>query len=331
MFTWRVIATEQGRDWVAYAEAAERLVSGGPLYSRSLGDPTLASYLYPPPLAALWAVGIGPAGLLIVKLAALLGLAPLGALLAGPVDGRTRIAGGFALVALGLAATPVVYDLVLGNVMTLYVGAIGLAVARRGWSGATLLGVVCAVALKPFVGPFLLWLLLRRRGDALRTVAVGLGVSALAAVVIGPGRYLEYVEALPRMLTIAHPFTGNVGLITSSPFAAATGLVIAYAAAIVAASPRLAEPAGAAIALGVTLAAQPTIGFNYSGVLLPAVAVLWLVDRRVAVVAGIVTPIVVLVSPVLAGALIAAVALAAGRQAVARSSVNPEAATSVEA
>ena len=119
IFTWPVIGAEQGRDWVAYAQAAQRLRVGGPLYTWVLSDPAQGLYLYPPPLAALWAAGLGPVGLMLAKLAAILGLAPLGAALVGPAAPRRRIASAIALTALGLAAAPVVYDLVLGNVMTL--------------------------------------------------------------------------------------------------------------------------------------------------------------------------------------------------------------------
>ena len=46
--------------------------------------------------------------------------------------------------------------------MALYVGAVAVSVARPGWLGATPLGVVCAVALKPVIGPYLVWLALKR-------------------------------------------------------------------------------------------------------------------------------------------------------------------------
>ena len=42
--------------------------------------------------------------------------------------------------------------------MALYVGAIAISLARRGWLGSLLLGLVLAAALKPFVGTYLLWL-----------------------------------------------------------------------------------------------------------------------------------------------------------------------------
>ena len=62
-----------------------------------------------------------------------------------------------------------------------------ISVARPGWLGSTPLGVVCAIALKPAIGPYLVWLAIRRPRDFLRTLAVGLAVSAVFAVVVGPG------------------------------------------------------------------------------------------------------------------------------------------------
>ena len=45
------------------------------------------------------------------------------------------------------------------------------------------------------------------------------------------------------------------------------------------------------------LLAQPSIGFNYAGLLLPAVVALWSVDRVAGFIAVLVVPIVTVVSP----------------------------------
>ena len=94
----------------------------------------------------------------------------------------------------------------------------------------------------------------------------------------GPGRYLEYLAALPQMTTVARDFTGNVGLVTVSPIAAYLGIGVAWIAAALAGR-RLDLRRGAAIAISAMVLAQPTIGFNYAGLLLPAMALLWGRDR----------------------------------------------------
>ena len=58
------------------------------------------------------------------------------------------------IVAGALLWPPNLHDLVLGNVMALYVGALSVVVARRGWLGAAPLGIVLALAAKPAILPF---------------------------------------------------------------------------------------------------------------------------------------------------------------------------------
>ena len=133
--------------------------------------------------------------------------------------------------------------------------------------------------------------------------------SAVIAIVVGPGRYVEYLEALPRMTTLATSFTGNLGLVTLSPTIALVGLVFAWVIAAFAAA-RMDERRGAAVALSAILLAQPTIGFNYAGVLFPAMALLWGRDRMLGTVAFVVGSLLVLVSPI--GAAVLVIGLAIG-------------------
>ena len=160
------ILREQTRDWIAYEQAADRLTAGEPLYVFELATPDDEYYLYPPPMAAIWAAVGSPELLFAVKIVALAR--------GRGVDGRRRAEGASAatldrrrqlLPPAALIAAPNLHDLVLGNVMALYVGAVAVSVARPGWLGASPLGVVCAVALKPAIGPYLLWLAIRRPRD----------------------------------------------------------------------------------------------------------------------------------------------------------------------
>ena len=191
--------------------------------------------------------------------------------------------------------------------MALYVGAVAISVARPGWLGSTALGVVCAVALKPAIGPYLVWLVLRRPRDAARTIAVGLAVSVVVAVIVGPGRYLEYLAALPRMSVLVGLPSGNVGLAAVSPAVAVVGVAVAYLAAVWAGL-RMDAWRGAAIAVAACLLAQPSIGFNYAGLLIPAVVALWAADHVAGFVAVIATPFVAVVSPPAASLVVIALA-----------------------
>ncbi len=302
-----VLLREQTRDWIAYEQAAQRLDAGEPLYVWELATEDDEYYLYPPGMAAAWAVGGSPELLLLVKVVSLLAagfLAPL------VVRDPSRLWLGAAAIAAGsLLWAPNLYDLILGNVMALYVGALSVVIARRGWLGAVPLAIVLALAAKPAIVPFAIWLVLTRPRDAGRVVVVALAVSAAVAVLYGPGRYLEYLEALPRTSTLATSFTGNVGLITISPLAALVGIVTAIVLAV-GAGLRLDVRRGAAIALAAMLLAQPTIGFNYAGLLYPALVLLWGAGRPVGTIAFVLAAPLMLVSSVGAALVVIVLALA---------------------
>jgi hypothetical protein len=191
--------------------------------------------------------------------------------------------------------------------MAIIAAAVALSLARPGWLGSGALGIVAAVALKPTIGPYVLWLLIRRRDSFARAFAAGLATTLVFVLLLGLGRYVEYVQALPKTAVLAAPFTGNLGLSAISPLAGLAGIVVAYAWTLAAAI-RLDERAAAVVALAMTQLAQPTIGLNYAVLLIPGVIVLWAVDRRAAVAMAVGLPIVVIVSPVLAAVMLAGAA-----------------------
>lgn len=301
------ILTEDVRDWIAYDQAADRLSAGENLYVFELATPDDEYYLYPPPTAALWAAVGSPESLLALKILALASVGALVFVVAPRAGRRERVLIAIALGAAALLAPPDVHDLVLGNVMALYVGTVAVSLARPGWLGSIPLGIVCAVALKPVIGPYLVWLAIRRRGDAVRVIAAGLAVTAVFAVLIGPGRYVEYLVALPRM-TILADATWSVGLGAISREVALAGILAAYLATFWA-SRKLDLARGAAIAVAAGLLAQPTIGFNYAGLLLPALVMLWSGDRVAGLVACLVVPLVTVVSAPLAAGIVIVLAL----------------------
>jgi hypothetical protein len=308
------LLNEQTRDWIAYDQAAGRLTTGEPLYIFKLATPDDEYYLYPPLTAAVWAVAGSPTGLLVLKLAALASAGALAWLVVPAGDRRRRWAVGLALAVVAIVAAPDLHDLILANVMAFYVGAVALSLARPGWLGSSVLGVVLAAALKPVIGPYLLWLAIRRRRDFARTAAVALGVSAVCAIAIGPGRYVEYLVALPQMSVLADLPTGNAGLSAISRQLALIAVVAAYVVTL-AAAVRLDVYRAAAVAIAAGLLAQPSIGFNYGGLLLPAVVVLWVGDRFAGFVASVGVPLVTVISPPAAAVIVICLAfLSPGRQ-----------------
>jgi hypothetical protein len=58
------------------------------------------------------------------------------------------------------------------------------------------------------------------------------------------------------------------------------------------------------VAVAAGLLAQPTLGFNYAGLLIPAVVALWISDRPAGLIAVVIVPPVAVVSPPLAAAIV---------------------------
>lgn len=300
-----VILREGTRDWAAYEQAAERVADGKPLYVWDLATPDDEYYLYPPGMAAAWSIVGSPGLLLVIKVASLLSVGVLAPLVVA--DQRRRWLAAALIAAGALIWPPDIHDIVLGNVMALYVGAVAISVARRGWLGAIPIGIVLALAAKPAAIPFLIWLVLVRPRDAVRTVVVALAASVVAALIVGPGSYVDYVRALPQMTALATSFTGNLGLVTLSPTVALIGMVVAWVLAVGAAL-RLENQRSAVVAIAAMLLAQPTIGFNYAGLLYPALVLLWGRDRLIGSIAFVASSLVVLVQPVAAATVTIALA-----------------------
>jgi hypothetical protein len=138
--------------------------------------------------------------------------------------------------------------------------------------------------------------------------AVGVAASAVGAIAIGPEHYVEYVTALPRMTVLADLPRGNTGLSQFPAAVSIAGVVMAYLLTL-ASSRSMSSWGSAAIAIAAGLIAQPTLGFNYAGLLIPAVIALWLADRPAGLVAVVATPLVAVVSPPLAAAIVIVAAL----------------------
>jgi hypothetical protein len=309
-----VLLRESATDWLAYDGAARALAAHLSPYAWATTPDVRGAgqfpYLYPPPLALIWSIGFTPASWAVVKvvvLAAAMALAVVRSVPVAPARrrGALTVLLALAVVALAFAQPPVIHDLLLGNVMLLYAAAITLLVAGvpGRWS-AVPLGFVVAIAFKPAVAPILLWMLLRRPGQLVGFVAAAATTTAVGAVMVGPGVYLDYLSALSKLGTLAQPFSGNVGLSSVSTWLAVAAIPIALIWAAIAAR-RLEPDVGLAVAIGLSLLCQPVLGLNYGVVLIPVVLLLWRVDPLAGLVAGILAPPLTLVSPVIAGGVVA--------------------------
>lgn len=274
-----LFSTPQAQDWLTYRLAGEHLLSGSPLY---VVDGAFL-YAYPPPTAVVWSWGMTDGLWLVMKLVALASLCLLFPF---------RI--GLTIAALAFVTLPVQDDLILGNVMTFFLVAVMWAVFARGWRGAVPLGIVLAFAFKPAIGPLLTWMVLRDRPMLVRIGAVAAATSILFAILAGPSRYLDYLNSLPMTASFIHAWAGNVGLNTMFPTFWPAGIVLGYGLTVLAAA-RLDARRSCAVALAMTLLAQPSLGYSYAVFLIPAVFVLWDADRRRALLAGIVLPVSTLV------------------------------------
>ncbi len=311
-----ILLHEGSTDWRAYDEAARALAAHQPLYpwaaTAEIRDVTAYPYLYPPALAAIWGLGLTAPMFAVIKVLSVGTMA----VFARPASGRSwtapAVAAAVAVVALTLASPPLIHDVILGNVMTLYLAATALAVALpdRRWA-AVPLGILTAVALKPAIAAVLLWLLVRRPAQFVTSFGAGLVTTVLFAAVVGIGPYVDYLAALPKLGGLAQPFSGNLGLSAISLTLALAAIPIALAWVVLAAG-TLDAWSSAAVAVALTLIVQPTLGLNYAVLLAPAIAALWFVDRRACLAAGILAPFLTLVSPPLAGVVVAGIASGAG-------------------
>jgi hypothetical protein len=184
------IFAEGVRDWTAYRYAGQLLAAGAPIYVPSAGVYPL--FNYPPAAAAIWSLGLTPAIWLLAKVVALIVLA---AVIGWPL--------GIPAVVLLLMTPSLQHDLVLGNVMTFYCLALSWSALRPGRVGSSALGLLLAIAMKPVIGPYLLWLLLVRRSDFGWVVLTAGVASVIVAIVIGPANYVDYIVTLPRFASLA--------------------------------------------------------------------------------------------------------------------------------
>jgi len=200
-----------GIDLRLAVDAGARLASGQPIYADS-------RFLYPP-LAAIVAIPLTHLDFMVVSIvfALLKILIGAAAVMSIARDGPPiqKLAASLMLV----LSLPFLHDVMLGNTNVLLVGAMVPAMLGRDRArNGVLLGLATAAFAKPLVLPVLLWLLLWRRQTWIGTVLTGLVATAFGALVAGPGRYVDWVQALlAGGNRFAVPFAGNHGVTALVP------------------------------------------------------------------------------------------------------------------
>ena len=96
-----------------------------------------------------------------------------------------------------LTFAPVVYELLLGQT-TLLIAATIYLVARRpdGFRNGIPFGIALALAPKPLLLPFLVWMLAWRRRALMGTVVATLTLTAVGVALLGLDQYREWLSAL---------------------------------------------------------------------------------------------------------------------------------------
>lgn len=286
-FTAAILSTAGhtlGYDYQAYAQAAERLLNGQPLY-----DPAVdlaggfAIYLYPPPFALAFVpfellgepIGLYAwTGLLITCTVAAIALMP--------VFPTVR----WTMLLLAGLDWPVLYSLKLGQV-----GPILLLLFVLGWRWldrpADLGGTITAGTLIK-VQPALLavWAVLAGRPRA-AAIAAGLVVVVVLATLplVGVSAWTDYVaiiRSVSEPITTPHNFTPGAvlfqaGVDQSIAGAVQWAVVAATLAAVVIAARRLTADASYVVAVVATQLISPLLWDHYAIVLLLPTA--WLLAR----------------------------------------------------
>jgi hypothetical protein len=317
-----------GYDYHAYADAADRLIHGQPLYDPSINVAGgFAIYLYPPPFVllalpfALLPASVAPAAWIAAMLGAfLVGVALL------PVKSEVR----WAIVLLGGLSWPLAYSLKLGQV-----GPLLFLLFAAGWRWLDRpgrLGMALALGIMVKVQPaiLLVWAALTGRWRAVAVALALLFVSGIVATLLtGWTTWADYVELLRRVsapVTTVHNFTpGAIAFQLGAPegLAAAVQLVATLAVLVVALWAALRAPAEVSYLTAATASQllSPLLWDHYAMLLLLPVA--WLLERRrwwaALIPLATATPIVLLaivpaaIYPVLFGLGLAAPLLVAAR------------------
>ena len=282
--TLAVAGNSLGYDFLAYHNAASRLLAGQPPYDMSYVIAGQFGLFFYPPTFLLLTIPFGllpaaPATLLWIEMLLVafgVGVAVM------PVAVRTR----WLIVLLAGLSWPFLYDVKLGQVGTLLF--LLFAVGWRNLDRPAILGLTGAIgaAIKIQPGLVLAWALLTRRWLAVVAGAVVLVLLAVAATLLaGPQAWADFLTILARVadpITTPHNCTlGAVAYQLGVPRDVAamiqwagSGLVVL--AVVFAALRRSAAPSYLVVVVA-TQMLSPILWDHYAMLLLLPVA--WLVDR----------------------------------------------------
>jgi hypothetical protein len=273
-----------GFDFLAYHQAARRILDGQPLYDLSyLQAGGFGLFYYPPPFAVL----LLPLGLLDATVATwawtalLLGAFGLGVALM-PVSSTVR----WATVLLAGLSWPFLYALKLGQI-----GPILFLLFAAGWRWldypvrlGTTAGLGAILKIQP--GLVLVWALLTGRLRAVFAGGILIAVAALvAAVITGPGSWVDYavlLRAVSDPISTPHNFTpGAVAWQLGAPMAVAAtvqiGATLLVLAAVVVAARRASAEASYLVVVVASQLLSPILWDHYALLLLLPTA--WLLQR----------------------------------------------------
>jgi hypothetical protein len=202
---WQVIKALPRSEWWGFdadlvLQGSRRFLDGHAIYS----DPSL---MYTPA-----AIILGIPATLVPREYALLAYALLNVLLViGVTYWVTR--GSWLSVLAVLTFLPFINDVAPGNFMVPITAAMAVATfgQPRRRSGIAL-GLIGAAIPKPLLIPFFLWLLIYRRRAAEGAIATAAVVTLVAAVVVGPASYVDWLHSLSHGSVYIGTWSGNYGV-----------------------------------------------------------------------------------------------------------------------
>jgi Glycosyltransferase family 87 len=274
-----------GYDFLAYYAAANRVLSGGPLYDTTISQAGgFGLFLYPPPfvLVALPFVPLAQPVAVWGWTLLMVGAFALGVALM-PVRSQVR----WLVVLLAGLSWPFAYALKLGQV-----GPLLLLLFAAGWRwldrpaplGAS---VAAGVLVKVQPGLLVVWALLTRRWRAVGVTVVVIAFASLAATIVAGGvhvwgDYLAVLRSVSDPITTAHNFTpGAIAYQLGAPAPAPAVIqllssLLVVGAVVVAARMATAE-ASFLVAVIASQLLSPVLWDHYALLLLLPTA--WLLNR----------------------------------------------------
>lgn len=296
--TLAVAGDTRGYDFLAYHQAATRLLHGQPVYDLSFeASGAFGLFYYPPTFVPLvLPFGLLSAGAAVWVWAALLIAAFLIGTAILPVSRSVR----WWIVLLAGLSWPFVYAVKLGQVGPLLY--LAFAIGWRWLDDPVRLGLSTAVgaAIKLQPGLILVWALLTARWRAVVVGAIGLAVlAAIATIVAGPGSWSDFLTLVRRVsdpITTPHNFTPGavayqLGLSAdAAAFVQWTSMILALVAVVAAARLATAE-ASFLVAVVASQLLSPILWDHYALLLLLPVAYLLSAGRWWALVIPLATAI----------------------------------------